>query len=86
LLIGLFLIFIVLLLGWPYLSGVLSPVQIKEQKTLVRLYIHSTGEIIKIPLNDYVAGVVAAEMPAEFPPEALKAQAVAARTYILEAP
>jgi stage II sporulation protein D len=84
LLIGLFLIFIVLLLGWPYLSGVLSPVQIKEQKTLVRLYIHSTGEIIKIPLNDYVAGVVAAEMPAEFPPEALKAQAVAARTYILK--
>ena len=83
-LIGLFLIFIVLLLGWPYLSGVLSPVQIKEQKTLVRLYIHSTGEIIKIPLNDYVAGVVAAEMPAEFPPEALKAQAVAARTYILK--
>jgi len=84
LLIGLFLIFIVLLLGWPYLSGVLSPVQIKEQKTTVRLYSHSTGEIIRLPLDDYVAGVVAAEMPAEFPPEALKAQAVAARTYILK--
>ena len=32
-------------------------------------------------LEEYVAGVVAAEMPASFPQEALKAQAVAARTY-----
>ena len=32
-------------------------------------------------LETYVAGVVAAEMPASFEPEALKAQAVAARTY-----
>ncbi len=32
-------------------------------------------------LEAYVAGVVAAEMPASFPDEALKAQAVAARTY-----
>ena len=31
-------------------------------------------------LEEYVAGVVAAEMPASFPEEALKAQAVAART------
>ena len=32
-------------------------------------------------LRDYLIGVVAAEMPALFEPEALKAQAVAARTY-----
>ncbi len=32
-------------------------------------------------LEEYVVGVVAAEMPALFPTEALKAQAVAARTY-----
>ena len=32
-------------------------------------------------LEEYVVGVVAAEMPAVFPEEALKAQAVAARTY-----
>ena len=32
-------------------------------------------------LESYIAGVVAAEMPALFPEEALKAQAVAARTY-----
>lgn len=47
----------------------------------VKLYNTSTGEIEKIQLEDYVKGVVAAEMPAEFSDEAIKAQAVAARTY-----
>ena len=41
------------------------------------------GETLELPLEDYLCGVVAAEMPASFPPEALKAQAVAARTYAL---
>jgi len=36
-----------------------------------------------IPLESYVAGVVAAEMPRSFPLEAVKAQAIAARTYAL---
>lgn len=37
----------------------------------------------KVPLDDYVMGVIAGEMPASFHPEALKAQAVAARTYAI---
>lgn len=36
-----------------------------------------------LDINDYVFGVVAAEMPALFNDEALKAQAVAARSYLL---
>jgi stage II sporulation protein D len=36
-----------------------------------------------VDLEDYVRGVVAAEMPASWPQEALDAQAVAARTYVL---
>jgi stage II sporulation protein D len=36
-----------------------------------------------LPLEGYVAAVVEAEMPAGFPREALKAQAVAARSYAL---
>ena len=40
-------------------------------------------EVVDTPLEDYLVGVVAAEMPADFEPEALKAQAVAARTYTL---
>jgi stage II sporulation protein D len=39
--------------------------------------------IENIPLEEYVVGVVASEMPAEFEEEALKAQALAARTFIL---
>lgn len=39
------------------------------------------GKIEKLPLEEYLLGVVAAEMPAEFEIEALKAQAIAARTY-----
>ena len=42
-----------------------------------------TGEIITEGLEEYVCGVVAAEMPANFEKEALKAQAVAARSYCL---
>ena len=42
------------------------------------------GTIRSLPLSDWLPGVVAAEMPAKFAPEALRAQAVAARTYILD--
>lgn len=38
-------------------------------------------EVIYLSLGEYLAGVLCAEMPASFPEEALKAQAVAARTY-----
>lgn len=41
------------------------------------------ASVHEFSLEDYVRGVVAAEMPASFHPEALKAQAVAARTYAL---
>lgn len=37
-----------------------------------------------IALEDYLNGVLGSEMPPQFPLEALKAQAVAARTYALE--
>jgi len=39
--------------------------------------------IHSLPLEDYVAAVVGSEMPPSFPPAALKAQAVAARTYAI---
>lgn len=40
--------------------------------------------IVAVPLEDYVVGVLAGEMPIEFEMEALKAQAVAARSYVLK--
>jgi len=41
------------------------------------------GEVKTLPLSTYLNGVLAAEMPATFPDEALRAQAVAARTYTM---
>ena len=41
------------------------------------------GEIVQMPLDDYLIGVVLREMPVEFEEEAQKAQAVVARTYAL---
>lgn len=41
------------------------------------------GTVENLTLEDYLRGVLAAEMPASFHAEALKAQAVAARTYFL---
>ena len=43
----------------------------------------ATGEIKKIPFEEYIKGVVAGEMPTDFEEEALKAQAVASRSYAL---
>ena len=43
----------------------------------------SDGQVTEMDMNQYLWGVVAAEMPASFEEEALKAQAVAARTYAL---
>jgi len=44
----------------------------------------TNGEVLQINLEEYLIGVVAAEMPAFFNEEALKAQAVVARTYTLK--
>ncbi len=49
----------------------------------INVYMHSEKKTVKMYLEDYIKGVLAAEMPAEFNIEALKAQAVAARTYAL---
>lgn len=50
----------------------------------VRVKQLETGNIIEVPLEEYVVGVVAGEMPITFEIEALKAQAVAARSYVLK--
>jgi stage II sporulation protein D (peptidoglycan lytic transglycosylase) len=52
----------------------------------VRVQEKKTGIISTYPLENYVAAVLAAEMPEEFPPEALKAQAVLIRTLTRNPP
>ena len=50
---------------------------------VVRVKDEKTNEIIKVPFEEYVKGVLAGEMPTSFELEALKAQAVASRSYVM---
>ncbi len=61
-------------------AGTLQPQYTAPDPTLKIL---NGDQVTEMALSDYLWGVVAAEMPAAFEPEALKAQAVAARTYAL---
>ena len=54
----------------------------KEYNTIKLLHV-KTSKVEEIPLDEYLYSVVAAEMPASFEKEALKAQAVVARTYTI---
>ena len=58
--------------------------EIQDNNTYINLQ-KKDGSIQKIELEEYVVGVVGAEMPALFNVEALKAQAIIARTYALKA-
>ena len=49
----------------------------------IKLLHSTTGQIEEIDLDEYLYGVVSSEMPANFEIEALKAQAVVARTYTI---
>ena len=59
-----------------------TPYNYKEYSTIKLLH-SKTGEIQEINLDEYLYGVVSSEMPASFEQEALKAQAVVARTYTI---
>ena len=50
---------------------------------VIRVKDVSADKIIEVPFEEYVKGVLAGEMPTSFELEALKAQAVAARSYAL---
>ncbi len=52
--------------------------------TIIRVKRLGSGDIEYIPFEEYIVGVLAGEMPIYFEKEALKAQAVAARSYALK--
>jgi stage II sporulation protein D len=62
--------------GWGTRGLYSGPLEVVARGGRLRVIEHA-------PLETYVAGVVAAETPSWFPLEALKAQAIAARTYAL---
>ena len=55
------------------------------QENPVLIQVRTGQSIREMELERYIAGVVLAEMPASFEPEALKAQSIAARTYTQKA-
>ncbi|ADL13698.1 stage II sporulation protein D [Acetohalobium arabaticum DSM 5501] len=75
-------LFLILLLPTGVVIGSRLMPDFESEKITVKLTMEN-GRIIELELEEYIKGVVAAEMPAEFELEALKAQAVAARSYIL---
>lgn len=66
----------------PIDRTVTSPDPGSDASTTIKVKL-SDGTVVSLSMADYLWRVVAAEMPASFEPEALKAQAVTARTYTL---
>lgn len=56
----------------------------KDTDVTVPVVRSESEKIEEVELEEYVVGVVASEMPANFEMEALKAQAIAARTYVMK--
>lgn len=50
---------------------------------VIRLWDAGAGEVLEVPLLEYLIGAAASEMPVTWPDEALKAQAVASHSYAL---
>ncbi|MBQ9941008.1 MAG: stage II sporulation protein D [Clostridia bacterium] len=55
----------------------------QQVNELLAVYNHKSGQIMYMPMEEYIICVLSAEMPVSYGIEALKAQAVAARTYTL---
>lgn len=53
------------------------------EEPIVNVYNTTTEQVEQMPLETYLLGVVAGEMPNNFPSEALKAQAIIARTFTM---
>ena len=55
-----------------------------NDQDMIRVKRETTGQIDTVPFEEYVKGVLAGEVPTSFHIEALKAQAVAARSYAMK--
>jgi len=75
-------IFLLIIVTW-----ILYNLHIKKpsmQEPYIKLYLHEQDIVISMNLEEYIKGTVAAEMPASFELDALKAQAICARTYTIK--
>jgi stage II sporulation protein D len=66
-------------------EGVVDAIYINQNETkgkTIKMLFEAKNEVAEITVYDYLCGVVAAELPIGSPEEAIKAQAVAAFTYM----
>ncbi len=84
----LFLMFVIIFIPFILVRGCsTNHIEIDDEESYekihkIKVYIAQEEKVVEMTFNEYLKGVVAAEMPASFHIEALKAQAVAARTYV----
>ena len=84
---GIVAIFVILMMTAPLFALINAPERdnfpkkVEEEKIILQN--HETNEISEITVKDYIKGVVAANIPAEYETEAIKAQALASYTYML---
>lgn len=85
-----FLLLVLLLVGILLAAAIFVLRQEKEETAElaanpeVSILRTADNTVEKLPLEEVVVGVLAGEMPSDFELEALKAQAIAARTYIMK--
>lgn len=76
----------VLLTLIPFVSLLKKPQTVRTDTDVsdsVEILFRASDRVERIPMRDYLIGAVFAQMPADFEPEALRAQAVLAHTYAL---
>lgn len=83
----LFFCFLIIFIPYIIVTIFIEDNEIKfkfESNMKVRVKHEDTGEIEAVPFEEYITGVLAGEMPVSFHIEALKAQALAARSYVMK--
>ncbi len=56
--------------------------RLNEPDPTLKVYNVAREQVVEMPLEEYLLGVLAGEMPGDWPLEALKAQAILARTFV----
>lgn len=83
-----FTTFLIILIPYMLISiFIREPEEIKFKymsNMTIRIKRSATGVIDVVPIEEYIVGVVSGEVPISFEMDALKAQAVAARSYVLK--
>ncbi|MBR5219050.1 MAG: stage II sporulation protein D [Clostridia bacterium] len=78
------LFFVFMIIGLPFCVSIFwTREETAQRKNITAMVKMADGSVREVDVEEYLYGVLAGEMPASFHKEALKAQAVAARTYIV---